>query len=292
MPTFGQEGRRKQGTFRNASPVISDAARTPGDDVGKRNLHLLALGYEQENLYPPLRGPAGAVRFFADRKIKWWRSSRSGDSRGTDGPTRNLASSQVACVNFLLPLADIPGALTVCLQALDRDVDAVIQIEYNGLSSPVEFEWIGPEVSLEGGTQRGAQNTSVDAFAVAALKDDVRRAYLLEWKYVETYEVGGYKGEGSAGETRRTRYQDLYCAADSSFVGQVPLDEPYCAKTDPGLFSAGAELGRRPRVDCLMGFRSARVSPKSAMTSPAGHIRRAAAPGRVVDPGLRQAARR
>ena len=34
-----------------------------------------------------------------------------------------------------------------------------------------------------------------------------------------------YKGEGRAGETRRKRYQDLYCAADSSFVGQVPLDE-------------------------------------------------------------------
>jgi len=225
MAVFGQEGRRKQGAFRDASATISNAARHPDDEVGKRNRHLLAHGHEQENLYPSLRGPTGAVRFFGDRKIKWWRSSRSGDSRGTDGPTRNLASSQIACVNFLLPLADVPGALTACLQELDQDVGAIAPIEHGGLTSPVEFEWIGPEVSLEGGTQRGAQNTSTDAFVVAALKGGLRRAYLLEWKYVESYETGRYNGDGRSGETRRARYQHLYRADDSSFTSAGPFDE-------------------------------------------------------------------
>ncbi len=226
MPGFGQEGRRRQASFRDASATISDAARRPADDVGKRNGHLLALGYEHENLYPPLRGPAGALRFFADRKIKWWRSSRSGDSKGTDGPTRNLASSQIACVNSLLPLAGVPGALLACLQAMDSDVEAVIPIEHNGLTSPVEFEWVGLDSTLEESTYtRGANATSADAFMLATCADRSRRAYLLEWKYVESYEVGGYKGEGRSGETRRKRYQDLYSAADSSFAGHVPLDD-------------------------------------------------------------------
>jgi hypothetical protein len=211
---------------RLSSCFVSEAARHPADDVGKRNRHLLALGYEQENLYPPLRGPAGAMRFFADRKIKWWRSSRSGDSKGTDGPTRNLASSQIACVNFLLPLADVPGALTACLQMLDRDVETAVPIKHNGLSSPVEFEWVGLDSTLEEGAYtRGANATSADAFMLAECADGSLRAYLLEWKHVEAYEVDRCKGEGRAGETRRKRYQDLYCATDSSFVGEVPLGE-------------------------------------------------------------------
>ena len=41
---------------------------------------------------------------------------------------------------------------------------------------------------LEGGTTRGAQNTSVDAFLIAETITGRRRAYLLEWKYVEQYQ--------------------------------------------------------------------------------------------------------
>ena len=84
--------------FRDASPTITDAGRSPSDDKGRRNGHLLAVGNEQENLCPPLRGESEAIRFLADRNIKWWRSARSGDERGRSGPTRNLASSAVTCV--------------------------------------------------------------------------------------------------------------------------------------------------------------------------------------------------
>ena len=50
---------------------------------------------------------------------------RSGDAKGQDGPTRNLASSQVACVNFLLPLARRPAALLALVRQLDPEVVAV-----------------------------------------------------------------------------------------------------------------------------------------------------------------------
>ncbi len=106
MTAFGTLGRRRQAAFRDSSPTISDRGRNPQDPKGKRHGHLLALGHEDENLYPSIRGPDGARKFFADRSIKWWRSAQTGDTPKTHGPTRNLASSQVACVNFLLPLAD------------------------------------------------------------------------------------------------------------------------------------------------------------------------------------------
>ena len=97
-------------------PPVSDQGRSPTDDKGIRNPHLLALGYEVENLFPGVRGGGGAIDFFSQRGIKWWKSSRSGDDSKVDGPTRNMASSQVACVNFLLPLVSIPGALLTALR--------------------------------------------------------------------------------------------------------------------------------------------------------------------------------
>ena len=139
---------------------------------------------------------------FSQRHIKWWKSAVSGDDSKSDGPTRNMASSQVACVNFLLPLAGIPGALLEVLRALDDDVVEVVNICHEGHTSPVEFEWIGLGQSLEGGRIRGSQNTSVDAFLVAVTSSGARRAYLLEWKYVERdlSSRPEFKGEGTKGD--------------------------------------------------------------------------------------------
>src|SRR5687768_9001498 len=97
LPNFQQSFRRSQGRFRDTSSTVSDTARYPDDDKGKRNSHLLTLGYEAENLIPSLRGDEGATDFLARRDIKWWKSSRSGDDCSRNMPTRNLASSQVSC---------------------------------------------------------------------------------------------------------------------------------------------------------------------------------------------------
>ena len=135
-----------------------------------------------------------------------------------------MTSSQVACVNFLLPLAHIPGAVAAAVRGVDGDVRNVVDIRYEGNASPVEFEWIGLERSLEGGTTRGANNTSVDAFVIADT-DAGRRGYLMEWKYGEEYRVGDDKGLGGKGETRRDRYAERYAAESSSFSGAVPMEE-------------------------------------------------------------------
>ena len=213
---FGRLARKRQAAFR--------AELTPPSDAfGRRHGHLLALGCEEENLFPALRGENGACRYFAERGIKWWQATRSGDATDGKRPTRNMASSQIACVNFLLPLVNIPGALPAVLKAVDDDVTGVVDIEHEGTSSPVEFEWIGLDHALEGPLvkTRGANSTSVDAFMVAETTAG-RRAYLMEWKYVEEYRTQD-KGEGRPGETRRRRYAGRY-AESPSFNGKAPFD--------------------------------------------------------------------
>ncbi len=226
MYDFREAAKKQQAYFRHTSSTISDKGRTPSedDDVARRHGHVLAAGCEDENLYPPLRGEAGARRFFKERKIKWWRDARSGDAAGEDGPTRNMACSQVACVNFMLPLARIPGALAAAIGAIDDDVKGIIDIHHEGRTSPVEFEWIGLGKSLEGPVTRGRNCTSVDAFVVADTGAG-RRAYLMEWKHFEENTSSDDKGAGIGGQKRKDIYSDLYSAEASAFSGEVPMSE-------------------------------------------------------------------
>ena len=218
MPSFGTRERLRQAKFRDESPTVSARGRSPTDDKGRRHGHLLALGCEDENLFPPLRGEKGASQFLLDRRIKWWSSSRSGDRPGGAGPTRNLASSQLACINFMLPLASSPRALAAALSVIDDDVVGIVGIEDPavGTRSLVEIEWIGLDHALEGPGQktRGANTTSIDAFVVAETTSG-RRAYLIEWKYVEEYRER-YLGDGSQGATRLKRYSAAYAASSLS----------------------------------------------------------------------------
>lgn len=223
---FHSRAYEQQSRFRAAL-----SATVPGrsDEHYLRHGHLLALDRELENLYEGIRPPGGAVEFFAKRGIQWWRSSNCGDrgrGDGYTGPTRNLASSQVGCVNFLLPLATVPGALLAFLRTVDADVEAIEPIvDSAGNSSLVEFEWVGWEKSLEDGPlTRGATQTSVDALLLARTKAGLR-AYLVEWKYTEAYRSPGNKGTGPGGATRAQRYKALYTCSDSSFNGTAPFEE-------------------------------------------------------------------
>ena len=191
-----------------------------------RHGHLLKLGQEENNLYPSLHW-ARAVRAGSRRKPAnccWWQDwnqRRQFQRRSSDA--KDMASSQIVCVNFLLPLIEIPGALTAVLKAVDDDVTGIVEIDHQDNRAPVEFEWIGLEHALEGPgvTSRGTNSTSVDAFLIADTPSG-RRAYLMEWKYVEEYSTED-KGKGSGGETRRSRYKHFY--EDSpAFNGVAPFD--------------------------------------------------------------------
>ena len=225
MSNFENIAKCDQSSFRKTSKTISDEGRNPTDHKGKPYRYMLALCYEDENLYPSLRDDNGASKFFRDRDIKWWRHNGF-DAAGQNIPTRNMASSQVMCVNFMLPLAKVDGALAAALRAIDDDVERVVDIPSESGKSPVEFEWIGVPLSLECNSSRGANSTSVDAFVIAETKSGDRRAYLIEWKYTESYSRGtsSYKGKGSAGQTRRRRYTRRYLESPT-FTGDVLIDK-------------------------------------------------------------------
>ena len=137
-----------------------------------------------------------------------------------------MASSQVACVNFLLPLYAIPGALRSVVRAIDDDVEDIVAISHEERVSQVEFEWIGLGRSLEGKTTRGANTTNVDAFVIAKTAAG-QRAYVIEWKYTEESLTTRpkYLGKGYRKEQQLKGYADLYYADSSSFATSIPMNE-------------------------------------------------------------------
>ena len=139
--SFRAEEYRRQEGFRQSSATISSRGRAPVDEFGQHYGYMLALGYEDENLYPTLRGAKGLRRFFDERAVAWWRHCGF-DAAEENGPTRNMASSQIACVNFVLPLAEIEDGLLAVLAAIDDDVTGIVTIEdpNAGTSSRVELE--------------------------------------------------------------------------------------------------------------------------------------------------------
>lgn len=227
--TFGTKIRKAQGRFRDTSPTISASAKQPDDPKGKRNRHLLALGSEKENLFPGIRDDKQVASFFKDRGIKWWKSDRSGDDCSRDGPTRNMASSQVFCVNFWYPIKEDIGLLTMLVKSIEPSVERVIEINSASvkggqkLASFVEFEWVGSSKTLEKKTySRGFNATSIDAFVTGVSKGK-RIGFFFEWKLVEEYREDDL-GKGQAGTTRRNTYAQYLKAPDCVFSKDIPLD--------------------------------------------------------------------
>lgn len=293
--TFVMTARKLQARFLASSPTFSEAARS---GRGTNHPHVLPPGCQAENLYPPIR--TTALKFFADRRIKWWTAPLSGDDVDVPGPTRNMVSSQVACVNFLLPLASIPDALVAMLRAIDSDVVEIVPMEYDLPSgkrtvSLVEFEWVGLEGSLEGAAgTRGAHVTSADALLVGRTAQGQNRAYVFEWKNAECYPLDDCKGLGKPGQTRRDRYSALYQAANSPFTGIVPIDEllyePFYQLMRLSLLGAKMTRDREFGVSearVVVACPTANVEYRTRITSPGLRNRAAGS----VEEAMRRAAR-
>ena len=139
-------------------------------------------------------------------------------------------SSQACCLNFLMPLADQPDALSKWVgHVLGIEPPTMLEIEdaAAGAHRLVALEYTGPDGidyldECDGRTPgRGANATAADA-AVAFVDQSGKRTLLLvEWKYTEEYR-NHRLSEDKKGK-RRARY------ADKLFAPDGPL------KTDAGL---------------------------------------------------------
>jgi hypothetical protein len=203
-----------------ATADLPDAARVAASYLGRGNYPFcLPEDFAAANLLPGTR--EAALALFAELGIPW--------HRGVDGgPTNHLLSSQVQCVNALMPMVDDPGRITLAFGG-SLDVAEVLEIEPGRM---LTFEYISPTDHLSEAVgdkrTRGANCTSVDAAFVYRTSSGDTELALVEWKFTESYSS---RHNPKKTRTRAARYQALVEATDSPIRAGIPfewlLDEPF-----------------------------------------------------------------
>jgi hypothetical protein len=171
----------------------------------KGSAYRLAPNLRQLNLAPSIREEA--LAYFDEKDITWHIHANHG------------LSSQVCCLNFLMPLATRPDELSrVIATALGIEPPKMLKIEDgpNGEEWFIGFEWIGEkdylnESRASSARTRGANCTSSDA-VVRFQEGNRTETLLIEWKYTETYgsPIPNKIREGAAHTPNKVR-ADRYC---------------------------------------------------------------------------------
>ena len=235
----------------------------------------LAPEFRGLNLAPMIREAAPA--YFKDRQITWHRHANHG------------LSSQVCCLNFLMPLATRPELLSrVVANALGIERPEMLEVERGPNGDPwfVGFEWIGERDYLnEGGASssrtRGANATSSDA--IVRFRHGGRiETLLIELKYTETYgaPIPNKVREGatrSPNEVRADRYRELIFAPGGPIRADLDLKlsdffwEPFYQLLRQQMLAFRMERAREGAAECV---RVLHISPAGnrrlhVVTSPA-----------------------
>jgi hypothetical protein len=165
------------------------------------------------NLAPDIRDEAAV--YFAAHGITWHQHAN------------HALSSQVNCLNFLMPLATRPKLLAKVIgKALCTSSPVMLEVEAGPGGRPwfVGFEWIGRadylnEGGKSGARTRGANATSADA--VVRFKNEGRiETALIEWKYTESY---GAPIPPGGNEVRLGRYSSLVFAPNGPIRADLGL---------------------------------------------------------------------
>jgi hypothetical protein len=182
--------------------------------------HLLLEGYPYRlgkanrclNLSPSIREKADG--YFRSNDIQWHTHAN------------NALSSQVCCVNFLMPLAEMPNVLAQLVQeALGGDLPTMLPVEEGPDGRPwyVGFEWIGGdylnEADVTGMRTRGANVTSADA-VLRFERGGRTETLLIEWKYTERY---GAPIPPKGNPTRLKRYGKIVFAPNGPIRPDLDL---------------------------------------------------------------------
>jgi hypothetical protein len=145
----------------------------PGGGLFSDSPRQFVLSAPAKNLWEGIR--LDAIDYFHRNQIRWW------GERGNE-PTGHLLCSQIACVNHMYPLRQRRDLANLVLRALDPEIVKAEMVD----DGYVEFEFIGKTQYLkERRFARGAHCTSVDAFMIGSTAQEDRRAFLIEWKYIE-----------------------------------------------------------------------------------------------------------
>ncbi len=173
------------------------------DNCGYRGSpYRLAPEDRRHNLAPVLQDTAERL-FSAEPVIQWHQHASHG------------LSSQVCCLNFLLPFAQRPELLGRWVEHVTGDqVAEMLPVERGRAGEDwfVTFEWIGEVDHLneaKPGTarKRGANATAADAAVLYRDGHGRTQLLLIEWKYTERYGAPlGPKGK----DTRRSRYGGIF----------------------------------------------------------------------------------
>jgi hypothetical protein len=208
------------------------------------------------NLAPDIRDAAAA--YFKQYGITWHRHANHG------------LSSQVCCLNFLMPLATRSDLLSrVIGDALGIEPPQMLQVENGPNGEPwfVGFEWIGErdylnEAPTAGRRTRGANATSADAI-VRFSHQGRTETLLIEWKYTESY---GAPIPPSGNATRTQRYKDLAFAPKGPIRADLRLKledffwEPYYQLLRQQMLAQGMQEAREDGTDRV---RVLHISPAS-----------------------------
>lgn len=185
-----------------------------GEFRGKPYPFVLRQRGSYTNLYEPIR--VEALSYFRHNNIDWWAGS---------SPTGHLLSSQIACVNHLMPLRKDSKAVLALINGIRNQFKAVLPLPCDVDESYIAFEAVSKTDHLnEDGPTRGSNCTSVDALIYAVDNNDERWIIPIEWKYTESYDdcnSGDKSNEGITykieqnpdtkpkGKVRLDRYSDL-----------------------------------------------------------------------------------
>lgn len=204
--TFVEQERASQAVFFRAT--LPDECGFDGCD------YRLPPDRRLSNLNPEIRDVAD--RYFSDNSIAWHLHAAHG------------LSSQICCLNFLMPLATRPDLLAKLVRTVvGGELPEMLEVEKGPAGEPwfVGFEWIGRDDYLNewpraGLPKRGANVTSADA--VLRFRQAGRiETLLVEWKYTESY---GKPPEPRSEKERTRRYQDLAFGPPGPLRGDAGLE--------------------------------------------------------------------
>lgn len=223
--------------------------------------HCLPREFAAHNLLASIRQEA-LTRL--DRfQIAWHGETPRSGLNGNEGPTTNLLSSQVQCINSLLALEHAPDVLLERLQSVVPSARKIIPIRHTNHARAeglVAFEWIGRENYLRervrGARTRGSFVTSADALIVVEREAGRRTGILVEWKFTESYHAA-MKPISPAGTDRREIYRAAYEGSASPFMAERPpidafFHEPHYQLLRQSLLAQGMKQAKEHGVDSMV----------------------------------------